>query len=175
MKYKNDFIDKLKDSDNWPSFDRPDFLEKLNDVADDVFLQKTTEGYLSALLIYHQICEEMMKVLIQCSSFLIQCSVFPYEIKSKKINKLMFGQIINELEQGILDTETKRFIEVSKKLNNIRIKMVHKLTAKPSLKDIERQIRPAKKLFDEAYKLFDKIYDDYRVAFHHYQKNIEDL
>ena len=175
MKYKIDVLNKLRDSDNWPAFDRPDFLEKLNDVADDAFTQKTIEGYLAALLIYHQLCEEMMKVLIQCSSFLIQCSVFPHEIKSKRINRLMFGQIINELEKGILDTDTKQFIEKSKKLNSIRIKMVHKLTDKTSLNSIERQIKPAKKLFDELFKLFDDIYDDYRVAFSHYKKNIEDL
>lgn len=63
MNYMQELIEKIKDLSNWPSFERPDFLADLNTVADEAFEKATVEGYLAALLIYHQLCEELVHIL----------------------------------------------------------------------------------------------------------------
>lgn len=172
MNYKEGLLKKLTNAEKWPTFRRPNFLNNLNELADNVYYKGTVEGFLAALLIYHQLCEEMLKVLIECSDFLIQCSVYPKEIKTTKIKGKMFGQLLSLFEQGILDDDKRVLIDKCKKLNQLRIRMVHKITLKSSLTDIERQIKPVKDIFDEIYSLFDMIYDNYRATFHDLSKDI---
>ena len=101
MAYQDDLIHLIKDSNKWPSFDRPDFLIELNVLADDALSKNTIEGYLAALLIYHQLCEEMVRLLLDDAHFFIQLSVFPSEITFPKKNKAMFGQILDELKSTV--------------------------------------------------------------------------
>jgi hypothetical protein len=175
MTYQDEFIDKLANIDHWPAVERPDFLTELNKLADDVFAKKTVEGYLASLLIYHQLCEEMVKLLIACSTFYIQCAIFPLEIPPKSMKGKMFGQLLYELEQGVMSQKTRGFVAKCKQLNELRIKMVHRITSKTSIGDIERQTKKAKKIFDEIYELFDQIYDGYRLTFGKYRKDIDEL
>jgi len=139
MNYQEKIIDRIKNPDSWPTPERQSFLEELSYVADKSFDKKTIEGYLAALLIYHQLTEEFMKILIECSRFYMQLLVFPSEINIKKSKNKMFGQVINDLEHGVIDEDIKLFIKKSKELNLLRINMVHKLTLKSSLNIIEKQ------------------------------------
>jgi hypothetical protein len=173
--YTKSILDKLRESDNWPCFERSNFLQKLNDIADNSFSKKTFEGYLASLLIYHQLCEEFTKLIIKSSIFYIQLSVFPQELKGKDLNRKMFGELIRELEHLPLDENTKKYIQKCKELNGLRIKIVHKLTLETSLSDIKRQCKKVQIIFNQIYELFDEIYDNYRVVFSYHKKNIEDL
>ncbi|MBI5749446.1 MAG: hypothetical protein HZA00_10010 [Nitrospinae bacterium] len=175
MSYHKEILDKLRDSNNWPNFERPYFSQELNDLADESFEKKTVEGYLAALLIYHQLCEEFTKLLIKKTTFYIQLSVFPQELKEKDLNGKMFGELIRELGHLPLDSDTKKYIEKSKELNALRIKMVHKLTLKTSVVTISKQCKRVQKIFNQLFELFDTVYDRYRVTFNDYKKNIEDL
>lgn len=171
MTYKTDLLTRVRDGDKWPHFARSDFLSKLNSVADEAFGKDTTEGYLASVLIYHQLCEEIVKLLIECSNFFIQIAVFPAEINFKKKKKRMFGQLLEELESGINIKKKDELISKCKELNNIRIKIVHKLTLKTSVSDIKGQVREIKKIYDDIFDLFEVIYDEYRVIFHGYEKD----
>jgi len=173
--YNNLLFYRLEDSERWPKFERANFMQQLNSFADSVYSKNTTEGYLAALLIYQQLCEEMIKLLIECSNFLIQLSVFPSEIKAIIKNDAMFGQLLSELERGVLDDNIKLFISECRRLNGLRIKMVHKITLKTSIDDIKKQSKQAKNIFDKIFNIFESEYDFYRVNFHDYKKNIEDL
>lgn len=173
--YSNLLFYRLEDSERWPKFERADFMQQLNSFADDVYFKNTTEGYLAALLVYQQLCEEMIKLLIECSNFLIQLSVFPGEIKPSIKEGAMFGQLLLELEKGVLDNNIKLFILECRKLNDLRIKMVHKITLKTSIEDIKKQSRKAKDIFDKIFNLFETEYEFYKVNFHDYKKNIEDM
>src|ERR1035437_5433693 len=133
MRYSNNLRDRIQDSEKWPSFERTDFLSVLNEIADEAMLKDTTEGYLASVLIYHQLSEEIIKLLIECSNFLIQVAIFPAEISFKKNEKRMYGQLITELEDSVEFPHKQKLIFECKKLNEIRIKMVHKLTLKSSL------------------------------------------
>lgn len=175
MKYHKNILDRLGDANNWPQFHRPDFLQELNDLADDAFRKRTTEGYLASLLIYHQLCEEMTKLLIECSSFYLQLQIFPHQLKLRDLKGKMFGELIRELGYSVLDKDIERFIKKCKELNSLRIRMVHKITLKTSIGDISRQCRKAQQLFNSILVLFNTIYDDYRVSFSHYNKDIDEL
>lgn len=153
MSYHKGIIEKLKDSDNWPGPQRAHFLDELNNVADETFNKKTTEGQLAAFLIYHQLTEEILRIIIDCSIFYIQLGVFPQEYSRNSSNGNIFGQIIQELKQSMLDDNTKRLIDQSQKLNALRIRMVHKLILESTLPDIRRQCKQAKKIFDNIFDL----------------------
>lgn len=49
----------------WPSFRNPAFIEELERVASEVYSKSTIEGYLSSILIFQQIAEEMLWVLLK--------------------------------------------------------------------------------------------------------------
>ena len=51
--------------------------------------------------------------------------------------------------------------------------MVHRLTRKSSLQDIKDQSAQIKHIFDAIYCLYEEIYDDFRVSFHSYEKDID--
>ena len=174
MNYKQELYEKIKDPEKWPCFSRPNFLDELNHFADNAFLKNTTEGYLAALLVYHQICEEMIKLLVECSDLYIQCAVFPSEIKRVRRDKMVFGQLLIELKNGLMDAETEKFMQYCKSLNELRIRMVHKLTLKESLNDVRKQTKQAKKLFDKAFSAHESIYDNYRVSFSDFKDSSEE-
>jgi hypothetical protein len=56
MEYEQSILRRLKEHTvDWCAFDRPEFLDDLNELADECFNKNTVEGYLAALLIYHQL------------------------------------------------------------------------------------------------------------------------
>jgi hypothetical protein len=175
-RYQRDFIARLKDSGIWPALQRGDFLQNLNDFADRSTATRSTEGYLAAFLVYQQLVEEMVSVLVDCSTFLIQCRVFPLEYRgTKQSRKKMFGQLLIELEAGVMDVHTSRLLSKCRMLNDLRIRMVHKITLKESLTDITRRASHAKRLFDEIFELYNQIYEDFRLSFKDHKKDIAEL
>lgn len=77
MAYWHILIERIKDPEKWPTFNRLGFLNELNAIADTAFLTETVEGYLASILIYHQITEEMITFLLECCVFLTQVAIFP--------------------------------------------------------------------------------------------------
>ncbi len=175
MAYEDEILKRLEDPDSWPSFERPDFLDDLNQLADDSFESKTVEGYLASVLIYQQLTEEFIRILIECSTFYIQLRVFPQEYQNRNLNKKMFGQLIQELTQSVIDENIRKIVEKSNELNNTRIQIVHKLTKNDTINQISEQCKSIKSTFDDIWELFDEVYDNYRVTFKDFRKDIDDL
>jgi hypothetical protein len=169
MSYTQKLIDRIQDSSNWPSFDRPGFLGDLNTVADEAFKKATVEGYLAALLIYHQLCEELARLVLESAQFYIQLSVFPAEIDFPQKKRLMFGQLINELRSTISFKNKEAFVEKCLELNEHRIDIVHRLPKRTTLSNVQHQVSEAKRLFDAIYGLFEDTYDFFRVCFHSFR------
>ena len=136
MNYMQELIKKTKDLSNWPSFERPDFLADLNTVADEAFEKVTVEGYLAVLLIYHQLCEKLVHLVLKDAQLFIQLSVFPTEIDFPQKKRLMFGQLIEELKSTVSFKNKDEFIEKCLELNRHRIDIVHRLTKRTTLSDV---------------------------------------
>jgi len=145
----------------------------LNILADDALGKNTIEGYLTALLIYHQICEEMIRLLLDDAHFFIQLSIFPSEITFPKKNKAMFGQILDELKSTVSFDGKDDFIKKCGEINTLRIEIVHKLTRQSTLESIKSQLEKIRILFNEIYQLFDAAHDTWRVTFKDFRKDID--
>ena len=164
MKSQKEIISILTDGSKWPDIYHPEFLEELNTVADNLFSKKTLEGYIASILIYHQIAEEMIKALINISAFYSQSLNLHIYFKDREVDKKMFGQLINELDYSLKLENTDYFIQKCKELNEIRINIVHKMTKKKNITEIQKICKKSKRIFDEIYELFEDIYDEWRLC-----------
>jgi hypothetical protein len=171
MTYSEELLARLKYSINWPAFQSVDHLAILNDMADNTFAKGSFEGYLAAVTIYHQLCTDMIKLLLDDIRFLTQCSLYPFEIKFKKRKNAMFGSLLEELENNIEFDQKKELLKQCHKLNQIRITTVHKLTQQIGLGAVKRQAKAAKDVFDRIFGLFDEAHDHFRACLHDVQKD----
>lgn len=167
-----DLIQRINDSKNWPSFENPGFMQELDDLASCAIKQNTIEGYLAALLIYHQLCEEMVRLLIADSRFFIELSIHPAKIKFPKKNSPMFGYALAELGDGIEFPEKELFIRKCTDFNQRRNQIVHKLTKKTTLEEVEKYLANTSSLYEEIHSIFDDSHDWYRVCFKDFKKDV---
>ena len=94
-------VNRILDSDNWPSIELPENLDLLNEMADDSFATGTFSGMLSAVLMYHQLVEAMCLHLLEDCHFLIQLSVHPATINFTIPTNKMLGTYISELRESV--------------------------------------------------------------------------
>ena len=73
--------------------------------------------------------------------FYIQLSVFPQEFQDRKLKNKMFGQLIQELNQSVLDEDIHSLVEKAYKLNSLRIEIVHKLTTSETIQKVKKTMR----------------------------------
>jgi hypothetical protein len=172
MSYRDALIARIENSENWPDFKEPSFLDDLSDLADVAFDKKTIEGYLASLLIYHQLCDELVRLLLMDAQFFIQLSIFPAEINFPEKKRLMFGQLIDELKATMSFSYKEEFIDKCMKLNEFRVKIVHGLTKFSTLSDIEKQCLTVKSLYYEVWGLFEEIHDGFKLSFKDFKKDV---
>ena len=171
MTYEEELLDKLKDAGKWPAFKNLGHLSILNDMADRAFSKNSLEGHIAAVAIYHQLSADMVGLLLDDIHFLTQCSLYPLELRFKKKKTPMFGTLLDELEHNVDFKQKKDFLFQCRRLNEIRITMVHKLTQQVFLGSVNHQAKAAKDVFDQIFILFDEAHDFFRVCLHDIQKD----
>jgi len=172
MSYIQTLLAKIKDAEGgWPHFETPDFLQTLEEVAQEAFAKSSIEGHLAALLIWHQLCEEMARLLLRDAQFFIQLSVYPAEIEFREKKKLMFGQILDALRETVSFEGKGEFLEGCQKLNTQRIELVHRLTQHSSITDIIARVVEAKLIYERVFLIFEGAHDGFRVDFHSFAKD----
>ena len=144
-------VEKLNDPKNWPGFSSNEYFQSLQKIAMESKERQTVDGYLAAILIIHQLTEEMLKLLIDEAEFYVQLKLYPLPFKKKKKQRMMFGQILSEIESSVWFQNKKYIIEKSAKLNKIRIEIVHGLTKRMSLDNLKTEA-------DEAWGLYCSIH-----------------
>lgn len=160
------------DSSQWPCIENSDQLEVLNEIADSTFNTETFEGYISAILIYHQIIESMIIHLLEDCCFFIQLSVYPLEYKHKIEKDKMMGAYIKELKSTLEFENKQLFISKCMEFNKIRNNIVHGITKKRDLSDINENAKNGKIIFNIVFELYDDIQDWFRVCFKDFKKDI---
>lgn len=173
MSYQQDLIKRVTDSNQWPNFKRANFLSELDGFAEDAFLYDSIYGYLAAVLIYHQLSEEVIKLVIENAEFFIQISIFPVQIKFPKNDKMMFGQLLSELEKTVEFEQKEEILNRARELNKIRIQIVHGLTKQTSLEGLAKQAKQVKILFDEIFGLCQEVNGFFYLAFKDFRKDID--
>lgn len=126
--YQHELTERIKDSSKWPDFDRLDFLAELNDLADKAWEKGTVEGYLASLLIYHQLAEEILRLFLRSSEFLIQLALFPTEIRFPARERIVFGRVVEALKETVEFANKSEVIKLAQSLNERRVALVHGLT-----------------------------------------------
>ena len=172
MSYKRDIIKRVRNSDLWPDYESPDFLVTLNKLADESLRKKSIEGALAAVLIYHQLTEEQLRLLLRSAQFFIQLSVFPAEIIIPEKKRQMFGQVIDELKQTISFSKKDKILELAASLNSHRIELVHKLASRQKTDNIVSQAIEVKNTFNQLFKMIDCASDEFRTAFKNFKKDV---
>lgn len=165
------FISQINDQEKWPGLENTSHLENLNEIADEAFNKNTIEGYLAALLIYHQLCEEMAKLLIEDSRFSVKASIYPCEIEFSSANKIMFGRTIEQLKESIDFQNKELFIQKCQSLNQSRNSIAHELTKQTSINAVAKKLKKVKVLFDEIFDIFEEAHDWFRLCFKDFRKD----
>lgn len=161
-----EILRRMLDEDAWPGFERPDYLNELGKVAEDALAKETIEGHLAAVLLYHQLADELLKVLLDDTRFFVQCSVFPSTIAFCPFGKKwMTGRFITELEQTISFQGKNDLLAKVKQINEIRIAVVHTLAQQTSLKSITSQCAQVREIALASFKIFGEVHHMFRQYF----------
>lgn len=174
MTYQESIIARLKDSDNWPIYQRPDFLSKLDEMADDAFILASERDCIASVLIYQQLVEELLKSLLQSANFLMQAQLLPFEISVNENKNQMFGRLIDDFKTTISVPNRCELIDIANRVNQKRIEIAHGLTKKESLSDLLEIALSVRNDFEKFFPLYSESYDWTRVCLNGLRKDIED-
>lgn len=143
-------VARLKDPSHWPGFGTVDHLQQLQGLAGEAKGRGTTDGYLAAMLIIHQLTEETIKILIDDADFYTQLRLYPLPLKptrTKDKKKGTFGQYLSDLESTVWFQNKKYIVEKAGRLNEIRNSIVHGLTKPDALSVVEQKLTDAWELY----------------------------
>lgn len=129
MKYEEKLIRTLKNPDGYLGLpvDDPGILRYLDGRASDYYDQGTTEGYLAAAVIYHQLTEKILLMLVQYSDLYIQATIYPEKIDLFYNDLDSFGKLIGRHKSTIVFFQKSQIIKNSYNLNKNRVQLVHKI------------------------------------------------
>ena len=159
--------------EDWPWFKNPEAFSELYEIANDSFNLKNLQGYLSAVLIYQQLVEEMTWVLLKDCQFLTKIALWGRaEINFKEQKGVMFGRLIEELKKTIEFEGKHNFIAQCNLLNKIRIEIVHGLVMNGIHNNIEIKVKDAQNHFKDIYSTFKIAHEEFLGEFEKEKENV---
>lgn len=167
----DEILNRIMDSEKWPSISYAENLETLNEMADQAFKNDTFGNKLAALLMYHQIVECMCIHLLEDCAFFIQLSIYPISIQKRKLDNKMLGFYLDDLEKNIDFNLKNDFIGKCREFNTIRNRVVHGM-AKIISEEMLDLVNNIKVKFDAIYCTYDQIQDWFRLCFHDFKKDV---
>lgn len=172
MSYEEDIIHRVRTTVLWPGHESPDFLDTLDELAEAFLAKNTIEGALASVLIYHQLSEEMLRLLLQSAQFFIQLAIFPAEMTFPERKRQMFSQVLEEVINTMSFVNKAEILELAASLNSYRVDLVHKLASRQNLDDVVFQATEVKQIYYKLFTKFDDARDDFRVAFKDFRKDV---
>ncbi|MBL0143767.1 MAG: hypothetical protein IPP91_17090 [Betaproteobacteria bacterium] len=166
-------VETIKDRERWPDFDRSQFLIELNQIADESFEKGSIEGYLASVLVYHQLIEESLRLVLRWSEFMMQLQVAPLEYHLALPKRAMFGQVLEELRNTIDFEHRDDLIAIAERANAGRIKLVHGLTKHKSIDEIAIGAKEIRGHFDDYLEKWEQVHEWFMLAFKDLRKDGE--
>lgn len=160
--YANAIVARLKDSESWPGTALLGSFNELQAQAQSALERKTLEGNLAAMILMHQIAEDLLRAIDEDVIFYTQLRLYPYPYNPVRRIKRMFGQILQDMESTVWFPNKKYIIERAHKLNDIRIPIVHGLTKPGAIRAVEKNVEKAW----EIYKSFAWLAIERHLCFH---------
>lgn len=168
---RSEFETLVTEESNWPWFDRVDYLTELTEQAFDIYEKHSTEGYLGAVLIFHQIAEEIVKLILKYNHLYIKAKLHPVSYGKNKEgsrNTKMFGVLRADLINSVDFDYKDALVQILGELNSNRIELVHNLTSRKSLEDIHYQA-------DKVEHTFQRVHWHFDMSVNWFRKKLKDL
>ena len=151
MKYEEQLINSVENPDLFIGFDNRDSMSILDGIADNSYHKKTTEGYITAAIISHQLTEKILLLLVKYSDALLKAKIYPEKIDSSYEKLDTFGKLIKRHTTTVVFSRKSRIIKNAVSINNARIQLVHKMT------ELKHE--------DDLAVLSKRVRDDFEVLF----------
>ena len=100
-KHEREVRRRLRDPDSWPGFLNPDFAARLERLGLRALHRRRADGDVTAIVIFHQLTEQILRVLVADMQFLITASVMHTRIAFKASPRETFGQTLDEVRYGV--------------------------------------------------------------------------
>jgi hypothetical protein len=157
-----DVIDRLVDDRRWPTYRNSHELSKLESLAHEAYDRSTFDGYLSYVLITHQVSEDYVLILLKHAQFTLSISLalhgfswrFPSMQVGDKLEGQMFGKLLELLENSIEFGGKERLIQVCREMNQTRNRLAHHLVAGLTLQELASLANEYQEKHNELVDLF---------------------
>lgn len=127
MKYEEELARKLINPDGYLWFEDSSSFSYLEGIAIDAYAKKTTEGFFTAAIIYHQLTEHILTLLIRYSDLIIQANVFPVKMDLHLRYDDSFGKLLIRHKNTVDFKNKSKILKRADEINNNRIKLVHEI------------------------------------------------
>ena len=164
MSFESEIIEKIKNSSNWPTFEKPDYLGMLNQLADDALKSSEKFAPISAILIYQQLVEELLRLILSFSGFLIQARMWPWKVESKELKGAMFGRVFDELKKTVEFQHRDQILIIANEINEIRIQVAHGLAKFESIEPLRAKAIEVENKFNELFRLYEETDEWFRLC-----------
>ena len=170
MKYEEKLVRTVKNPDGYLGLpvNDPSILSYLDGIADNSYHQGTTEGYLAAAIIYHQLTEKILLMLINYSDLYIQAKIYPEKIDTFYQDLDSFGKLLKRHKTTVVFSKKSKILKNADDLNRNRVQLVHKmyeLGHEGNIDMVSKKIR----------ENFESIFKDWKDAMKWFYKQLDSL
>lgn len=156
--YTDELVKKVTDEKLWPLFKGTDGFDDLAKAVKADVSTESVSGKIAQMFVYHQIVHELTKILIEMSLLYVQAEIWPTEFNPAYDNgksKMTYWYITYYEEHCIENVDKEKYIQLAKRLNEIRNKVAHNLTGK-NVVEINRSFNEFSRLYDSLIESYDK-------------------
>ena len=152
MKYDELLAKQLMNPDGYLYFPESSIHSYLDDIAHDAFSRSQPEGYMAALSVWHQLTEEILRLLYRYSQLLLKAALYPVKLDEKTIKDESMGALIQIHKQCVAYDRKSLIIRYASKINELRNELFHAIIRHPNEADIAERAQPAKAYFESIFK-----------------------
>ena len=168
MKYEESLAKHLMNPDGYLYFRDSSIHSYLDGIARDAFARDQADGHMAALIIWHQLAEEILRLLYSYSQLLIKAALYPTKLDEKGVGNESMGSLIQMHKQCVAYDRKSLIISHAGKINDLRNELFHGIIEHPTEDAIKEQAKSAKEYFDNLFK-------EWHEAMRWFYRRIDDI
>lgn len=170
-KHAEAVLKRLRDPSAWPETVSLETFNELQSRAQEFIEKGGLDASLAAILLMHQLAEDLINTLLDDSLFFIQLKLYPLPYNPSRPRRLMFGQVLRELENTVWFQNKRYICERATQLNEIRVPIAHGLTKPGAISEVENNAKKAWGIYTgfawlamEAHWVYQTEFADFRES-----------
>jgi len=163
---------RLRDRDLWPDVPTPHLLDRLDRLAGQAIARRSIDGAIAAILIYHQLFEQMSRVLIADAQFLTQLALYPQPMRYPEVRRETFGRLMGRLDATMDFPHEQGVLRRASRINDLRNDVAHTLVARGSLEGIRAAAKRSVQLYNLGFVAFEDAHDWFCASFGRYHDDL---